>query len=786
MSTTVPNPSLSAAARGETATNTMTPKQSGPRKRSLLEEDEEHGPFTLEEKNDDNDYTGDKQAAKKARTDQPGDSSAGVSRPLVVDGPLDDERKQLPIAPSLKAFLSRNGYLLYRPQPEWYAASQPVEIAASEAHTTEVARNSSVQEQAQQETAASIRRLLSSLGRAVDRGLTGANTGTPGGQEQPEANLTSPPETTDPLNDDKSPQDDSKTSDAIPLRPSQLVVFGKDWDHALHVAIREGATEAALVLIDHGVDLESKNAKHVTPLILAAQKGNLVLVEALLHRGADPCAVGITGVSAVLQASHFGHPQVLRMLLQHPKGARLVEKANYNNTTPLMRACQEGHYQNVQLLLAAGANVNRRNRAHLTALLLASQRGHARICKLLLKHQAELDARTPNHSTGLALACKRGHVDVVKVLVTAGCELSFKDPQGRTVRDLRWTQNRDQIMPLLDPVVQIDLMQRQRRQKRHWTMIKTWRLLSQRRANLLVPDQEPAVYVNEFERFLAPSPQLSMYPTGSPIRQLPYAYAQPSTQALLRTMTLPEPLVQSITQFLPLPHLWERQVGLLAKRAAVNANDSITQALDLVDEILEEGGLMTALDETGIAVPSGCNDGTSCRSTSTPWNTWTEWKAWARKNTRVQALPYEPRQTVTNIDLTTAQCPLPRTTSFTLTELRRHAEFLQYFRSGRLKNTLISPPFRMPPKLVAMLERIGDVASLVRRSGCKGITFDVSTAMDLVMLTSQLCMWYWRERDENWKTTMGTQAVAMVPVQQQMITQRPHIAAPRAGRPGER
>ena len=54
--------------------------------------------------------------------------------------------------------------------------------------------------------------------------------------------------------------------------------FGKDFDPALLVAIREGATDAALSLLDLGAPVESENAKGCTPLILATQKGNSRIV----------------------------------------------------------------------------------------------------------------------------------------------------------------------------------------------------------------------------------------------------------------------------------------------------------------------------------------------------------------------------------------------------------------------------------------------------------------------------------------------------------------------------
>lgn len=137
---------------------------------------------------------------------------------------------------------------------------------------------------------------------------------------------------------------------------NQYLFFLPQMDHALHVAIREHSTQCALMLLDYGAPIDVENAKKVTPLILSAQKGNVTLVRELLGRGANIATETLTGLTAILQAAHFGKTSVLKLLLQSCS-THLIECANYNQTTALMRASQEGHVQTVQLLLEAGAQV---------------------------------------------------------------------------------------------------------------------------------------------------------------------------------------------------------------------------------------------------------------------------------------------------------------------------------------------------------------------------------------------------------------------------------------------
>lgn len=56
---------------------------------------------------------------------------------------------------------------------------------------------------------------------------------------------------------------------------------------ALTYAARDGFTKIALVLIDHGADVNWIDGEGVTPLILASFKDHLDLVQLLLAHGAD-------------------------------------------------------------------------------------------------------------------------------------------------------------------------------------------------------------------------------------------------------------------------------------------------------------------------------------------------------------------------------------------------------------------------------------------------------------------------------------------------------------------
>jgi ankyrin repeat protein len=362
---------------------------------------------------------------------------------------------------------------------------------------------------------------------------------------------------------------------------NRLETFGRDCSSALHIAIRNNKPLAALDLIQHGASVNAENGRAVTPMVLACQNGMYQVVQELYKRGACIQQSSHSGSTPLIQACHFGHLDIVHFLIFH--GAN-IQTPNFHNTTPLMRAAQEGHYEICALLLKHGANVNCRNTEHMSALMLAAQRGHAKVCQLLIdKGHAELNATTMQSSTPLMLACKRGHAEVVQVLLTAGCELSIRDSRGRTARDIAKRRQNFALMQLLDPDVQLHLMQMSVRKVRNLEMLKLWTLLQQERAH--VP--------------LMHSVRVSIHHVHKYLR-----ISKGSKSALIRTMTLPAPLVELIATFLPLPRLWEWRSALIVRKCTVDPDAAIAASLEIIDEVLDEGGFVHACDEAHVTPPT--------------------------------------------------------------------------------------------------------------------------------------------------------------------------------------
>ncbi len=86
---------------------------------------------------------------------------------------------------------------------------------------------------------------------------------------------------------------------------------------ALHVASREGSSNAITALIKKGAPINATTNKGLTALHLAAQKGHLRVVELLLEHNADTNATTDDGETPLSLAQENGHTEIIKLLEEH-------------------------------------------------------------------------------------------------------------------------------------------------------------------------------------------------------------------------------------------------------------------------------------------------------------------------------------------------------------------------------------------------------------------------------------------------------------------------------------
>jgi hypothetical protein len=115
-------------------------------------------------------------------------------------------------------------------------------------------------------------------------------------------------------------------------------------------------------------------------LVVAADKGDLPAVRALLEKGAAVDAPTGDGATALMAAAARGSVEIVQLLVD--KGAN-VNEVNSAGKTALIYAAGNGHAKVVEVLLARHADRKVLDMAGLTALDYAATNRHAEVVALL-------------------------------------------------------------------------------------------------------------------------------------------------------------------------------------------------------------------------------------------------------------------------------------------------------------------------------------------------------------------------------------------------------------------
>jgi serine/threonine-protein phosphatase 6 regulatory ankyrin repeat subunit B len=114
----------------------------------------------------------------------------------------------------------------------------------------------------------------------------------------------------------------------------------------LIVAIANGKNDVVKALIDKGADVNLTDNTGLTPLMIAAEKGHLTTVQALLSTpGIDIDDKTTDGVTALYFAAINGKEDVVKALID--KGAD-VNLTDNDGQTPIMAASSLGYLTIVQ------------------------------------------------------------------------------------------------------------------------------------------------------------------------------------------------------------------------------------------------------------------------------------------------------------------------------------------------------------------------------------------------------------------------------------------------------
>jgi ankyrin repeat protein len=179
-------------------------------------------------------------------------------------------------------------------------------------------------------------------------------------------------------------------------------------------AVIRGDTDAAIALINRGMDVNTVDRRGNTLLIQSIQRDLPGLFDFLMQQRARINLRNTHGETALSLAAYFGRTNYVRRLID--AGAEV----NFFGWPPLVYAACNGHTEIVDILIGKGAEINGKTENGSTALFFASRFGHLPTVKALLRHRADPTVVNDHGETALDWALKAGNTDIADILRKGG------------------------------------------------------------------------------------------------------------------------------------------------------------------------------------------------------------------------------------------------------------------------------------------------------------------------------------------------------------------------------
>lgn len=157
----------------------------------------------------------------------------------------------------------------------------------------------------------------------------------------------------------------------------------------------------------------------------------------LIYRGMDPNTPTEKGEPALVFAVRSGAHKSVAFLLKQP-GIQ-VDATNTADETALMLAANANDLVSANLLIEAGASVNRPN---WTPLHYAASKGHTAMMRLLIDNDAYIDAESPNGTTPLMMAAYYASPIAVKLMLEEGADPNLQNQDGQTALDMALSKDK--------------------------------------------------------------------------------------------------------------------------------------------------------------------------------------------------------------------------------------------------------------------------------------------------------------------------------------------------------
>ncbi len=228
------------------------------------------------------------------------------------------------------------------------------------------------------------------------------------------------------------------------LVSSNINLFAQNYDEFVDAILKKDEKQVWNYIKD-GANVNEKNSEGVTPLMFAAESGNLYIVNLLIKNGADVNAVPDTKTTAIFAAVKNNFPEIVETLALNGAQINITDDAG---NTPLMYATAFGFPATAWTLCKFGANINLKNQGD-NAFTIAAFYGDTIIMRILLDFGADINCSDNLGFTPLMIVSQKNYSEPAKFLITNGADINIKNSQNYTALDIAAYNGSNETLSLL-------------------------------------------------------------------------------------------------------------------------------------------------------------------------------------------------------------------------------------------------------------------------------------------------------------------------------------------------
>lgn len=205
--------------------------------------------------------------------------------------------------------------------------------------------------------------------------------------------------------------------------------IGRGFGSPLLIAASRGDLGLVNRLLQAGAEVNRRTGagrmEPETPLEAACQNGQITVVERLIEAGGaiEPSDCPDDSGPPLLWAVKAGSVAIVDLLLQNGASPNALTHSEKGQRTVLSQACKGVNAEIVSILVEAGADVQKTSRfAHddEPPIQTAVRHSSVDVIRVLLKHGANVNDQTSEGFTALHKAARRGCADILQALLSEG------------------------------------------------------------------------------------------------------------------------------------------------------------------------------------------------------------------------------------------------------------------------------------------------------------------------------------------------------------------------------